>query len=94
MTDIKHAHERIDRIESTVNGHGEMLKALSINQQEQSAALHENTVLTKTIADNTDELVSLIKGSKVLYKIMLVIAGLGGMAYAFIKWVILNGFKF
>lgn len=94
MTDIKAAHDRIDKIESTVNGHGEMLKALSINQQEQSAALHENTVLTKTIVDNTDELVSLIKGSKVLYKIMLVIASMAGMVYAFMKWVVLNGFKF
>jgi len=94
MTDIKQAHARIDKIESTVNGHGEMLKALSINQKEQSEALHENTVLTKTIADNTDELVSLIKGSKVLYKLMLALAGVTGMIYAIMKWVVMNGFKF
>lgn len=90
MTDIKNAHARIDKMETTVNSHGEMIKALSINQQEQSAALHENTRITQTIADNTDELVSLIKSSKVLYKIMLGLAGF----YALAKWVVFNGIKF
>lgn len=94
MTDIQKAHDRIDKIESTVNGHGEMIKALSINQQDMSTALHDNTRITQTIADNTDELVSLIKGSKVLYKIMLGLAGFFGMVYALVKWVVLNGIKF
>lgn len=91
MSDIKSAHERIDKIESTVNGHGEMIKALSINQKEQYDALQENTQLTKTIADNTDELVTLVKGSKLFYKLIIGIGTLVGIFYSF--WIFLRSIK-
>lgn len=91
MTDIKAAHERIDKIESTVNGHGEMIKALSINQKEQSEALKVNTELTQTIANNTDELVTLVKGSKLFYRFVISVASLGGIGYGFFKF--LESFK-
>jgi hypothetical protein len=88
MESIELAHDRIDRIETTVQGHGEMIKALSINQAEQSAALHENTQLTKTIADNTDELVTLVKGSKLFYKLIVGLASLAGIFYGLLKVIV------
>lgn len=87
MDSMESAHHRIDKIETTVQGHGEMIKALSINQAEQSAALHENTLLTKTIADNTDELVTLVKGSKLFYRLIVAGASIGGIGYGLVKFI-------
>jgi hypothetical protein len=86
MTDAKAAHERIDRIQNTVDSHGQMIKALSINQQEQSEALHENTILTRQIAENTQEMVYLIKGSKVLSRVILTLAAIAGAFYSLWIW--------
>jgi hypothetical protein len=63
-----------------------MIKALSINQQEQSEALHENTILTRQIAENTQEMVYLIKGSKVLSRVILTTAAIAGAFYSLWLW--------
>ena len=53
----RRAHTRIDNLEETVKNHIE-----SHSKFEQ--ALEHNTNLTKEIADNTAELVTLVKGAK------------------------------
>lgn len=78
--DIETAHARIDKLENTVSAHTEKLESLG-------DSLHENTRLTQQIADNTDEIVNLFKGSKVLYKIITGGAALVAIAYAFITWI-------
>lgn len=60
----RRAHDRIDSIEVTMQKH---LK----DHLRFESALEANTALTKTIADNTSELVALIKGAKVGGKILL-----------------------
>jgi uncharacterized protein YoxC len=80
MTDIRNAHARIDRLEQTVHEHSEKLENFG-------ESLHENTRLTKQIADNTDEIVSLFKGSKVLYKIITGVAALVAIFYAVLTWI-------
>lgn len=78
--DTRRAHERLDKLEIIVNNHTEALENLG-------TSITENTVLTKQIADNADEIVSLFKGSKVLYKIIIGAASLVGLLYAFAEWV-------
>jgi hypothetical protein len=50
-------------------------------------SLHENTRLTQQIANNTDEIVSLFKGSKVLYKIITGGAALIAIGYTLFHWI-------
>lgn len=95
MTDVTKAHERIDQIEYKVNSHGEQIKALSISMRETAESLHENTLLTKQIADNTkvmqdntEELVYLIKGSKILSRFILTTAAVAGAIYGLYSWLI------
>jgi hypothetical protein len=80
MTDIRNAHARIDRLEQTVIEHTEKLESFG-------ESLHENTRLTKQIADNTDEIVSLFKGSKVLYKVITGVAALVAIFYSIFTWI-------
>lgn len=73
----KRAHLRIDILE--------------VNHARLEKALAENTNLTKTIADNTSELVELVRGVKgfrslVLWVTPMIAAGLAVMAY-------MEGFK-
>lgn len=53
----RRAHERLDTIESAVKNH---IQA----HQKFEDSLAENTALTQTIADNTSEIVELVKGAK------------------------------
>jgi len=78
--DVKSAHERIDKLENKVNEHTEKLNSFG-------DSLNENTRLTKQIADNTDEIVNLFKGSKVLYKIVTGGAALVAIFYALVTWM-------
>ena len=71
MTDINHAHKRIDDIETKVNSHTEQLKSMQGMLKQNSESLHENTLLTKDIANNTAELVELFKGAKTFRKFVL-----------------------
>ena len=59
MTEIHdpHAHARIDKLEKSVEG-------LYEEHRELKSALDRNTDLTQQIADNTSEIVSLVKGFK------------------------------
>jgi len=78
--DARRAHERIDKLEQIVSNHTEALENLG-------TSLTENTVLTKQIADNTDEIVSLFKGSKVLYRMIIGAASIVGIIYALSEWI-------
>jgi len=53
----RRAHERIDILEVTVKKHIEAHAKFE-------ASIEENTKLTRSIADNTAELVALIRGAK------------------------------
>lgn len=85
--DVKTAHDRIDRLENTVIMHSTQIEKLSDALDDNTQSLHENTRLTQQIADNTDEIVNLFKGSKVLYKIITGAAALVAIGYAFITWI-------
>ena len=74
------AHSRIDLLETKVNQHADKLESLG-------DSLHENTRLTQQIADNTDEIVNLFKGSKVLYKFITGGAALVAIFYALSTWI-------
>ena len=79
------AHERIDQLENKVAG-------LLQDHQELKLSLHENTVLTKQIADNTGEMVEIFKNTKgfvntlmFIKKITLPIMFVVGFFYAYFK---------
>jgi hypothetical protein len=59
MTEIhdKRAHERLTSLEGVVKAHIDSHQSLE-------ASLEENTQLTRTISENTAEIVTLIKGVK------------------------------
>lgn len=61
------AHVRIDNLENTMRDHLKEHRKFEI-------ALEANTRMTKTIADNTGELVDLIKGAKAGRKFILWLA--------------------
>ena len=79
------AHERIDQLEIKVAG-------LLQDHQEFKVALHENTILTKQIADNTGEMVEIFKNTKgfvntimFIKKITMPIVIVVGAVYAYVK---------
>jgi len=59
MTQVRdtHAHTRIDELEKSI-------RTLYEEHSEIKVALHENTLLTKQIADNTGEMVDIFKNTK------------------------------
>jgi uncharacterized coiled-coil protein SlyX len=85
--DVKNAHERIDKLESKLSLHDTQLVKLSESLADNTMSLHENTRLTQQIANNTDEIVSLFKGSKVLYKIITGGAALIAIGYTLFHWI-------
>ena len=79
------AHERLDQLENKVAG-------LVQDHQELRNALHENTILTKQIADNTGEMVEIFKNTKgfvntimFIKKITMPIVIVVGFIYAYVK---------
>lgn len=74
------AHQRIDRIESVVEKHFE-------DHARFETALEANTELTQTIADNTSELVMLVKGAKIGRKFLLWITPIVVAAIAVLEWL-------
>lgn len=86
MTDVKHAHARIDHIETVVNGHAEQIKAINLMVRENAESLHENTRITQQVADNTAELVDLFKGAKAFRKFVLWASPLLAAILAFWTW--------
>jgi hypothetical protein len=75
VTDVENAHKRIDGLEMIVKVHAEQLTGLA-------RALDKNTALTQEVADNTSELVTLFKGSKAVYRLLVGVASLAGIIYA------------
>jgi len=57
MIEDRRAHERIDTLEGAVKQHIE-------GHAKFEAAIEHNTRLTQSIADNTAELVTLVRGAK------------------------------
>jgi len=76
---FKNTHQRLSKVEKAVD-------ELHRNHKSLEKSLHENTALTQTIADNTSELVSLVKGVKGIRTLIVwvtpIVAGvLGLIAY-------------
>ena len=57
MVDDRRAHDRIDCLEKVVADH-------LIEQTAYQKLMAENTAMTQAIADNTSELVAMVKGAK------------------------------
>jgi hypothetical protein len=74
------AHARIDRIESVVEKHFE-------DHARFETALEANTALTQTIADNTSELVMLVKGAKIGRRFLVWITPIIVAAIAMWEWM-------
>lgn len=76
----RRAHERIDELESVVGDH--------INSHEKfEQALEHNTALTKEIADNTAELVQLVRGAKGLRTFIIWSAPIAAALAAALAWI-------
>ena len=80
------AHQRIDKVEETLNNHYEMITSLKGALDENTSCLHENTRITQDIANNTSEIVSIIRGVKGFRKLIMflspiIIAVMGAIAY-------------
>jgi len=58
-------------MEDKLENHHDKLESHDRRLTDLTAALHENTMLTKQIADNTTELVELFKGAKLFRKFFL-----------------------
>lgn len=80
MVEDRRAHERIDSLEKVVADHVKDHLAFE-------KALAENTELTRTIAENTSELVELVKGLKVFRRLVLFWAPFAGAVAAVIAWI-------
>lgn len=80
LTEERRAHIRIDDIECRFKQHLEHHETLE-------TALAENTNLTRQIAENTSELVSLVKGVKGLRTLIVWAAPIVAGAAAVIAWI-------
>lgn len=77
-------HKRIAEVEATLVIHSELHNEHKENINSLKSSIHENTELTRRIADNTSEIVDLFKGAKLVKKLIIfsapVVAGLGVIA--------------
>lgn len=80
MNEDHRAHERIDTLEEIVRDH------LS-GHAKFEAAIAENTLLTKSIAENTAELVTLVRGAKGLRSFLVWVAPVLLAASAVWTWL-------
>jgi len=81
VTDIKTAHRRLDVIEATVKSHAEQLHDIG-------TALERNTELTQEVVTNTGELVTLFKGTKMVYRVFVGVSTIVAIvigAYLYLK---------
>lgn len=76
----RRAHERLTTIETVVNAHIQ-------EHSKFERALAENTALTQTIADNTSEIVDLVKGAKGLRSFVVWAAPIAAAAAATWAWM-------
>ena len=68
MPDKECLNLRIAEMESKIDTHHTTLESHDRRLSDLTTALHENTALTKQIADNTKEMVDLFKEAKVFIK--------------------------
>ena len=64
-------HERLNKLEVAVKSHDEAIDKHNDVITDLKLALHENTLLTQKVVDNTGELVELFKGAKAVRKLFL-----------------------
>lgn len=76
----RRAHDRLDEIEGVVKRHLDDHSRLENN-------LAKNTALTQTIADNTEEIVSLVKGAKGLRSFVIWAAPIAAACAAVWSWI-------
>jgi hypothetical protein len=75
-------------VNETLEDHNRRIDDLSVASEKHTQALHENTKLTKQIADNTGELVELFKGAKLFRKFVLWASPLFVIIYAAYQWIV------
>ena len=80
--DDRRAHDRIDTLEETVKAHIE-------GHVKFEKALAENTILTQQIANNTAEIVDLVKGAKGLRTFVVWAAPI--VAASLATWALIKG---
>ena len=68
MSDLECLNMKINTIESKLEEHHSTLENHTRRLSDFSDSLHENTSLTKQIADNTGEMVELFKEAKIIIK--------------------------
>ena len=73
----EHAHNRIDAVEKKLEIHGEQINKLIETNDMQTIEIKENTRITQEVADNTKEVVELLKGGRVLGKLVIWLAATG-----------------
>jgi len=76
----RRAHERIDGMEKTLTNHFE-------EHRKFEKALEDNTDLTRAIADNTSELVTLVRGAKVGRKFIVWVTPIVAALMALWAWL-------
>lgn len=91
MPDNDCLYQRISKVEDRIEHHHNTLEAHDRRLSDLTASLHENTMLTKQIADNTSELVDLFRGAKMFRKFFLWAAPFGACVVFF--WDSLWGHK-
>ena len=83
MPDKDCLNQRIAKMEDEIENHHTTLESHDRRLSDLTSALHENTALTKQIAENTSELVELFKGAKMFRKFFLWAAPFGAVLTLF-----------
>lgn len=76
------------KVEETLIEHNRRITDLDAASKQHSEALHENTVLTRKIADNTSEMVELFKGAKAVRRFVFWASPLVAVFYTLYHWFI------
>lgn len=87
MPDHECLNQRILSVEDHLTIHRERLDRHEQRIADLQESLHENTALTRQIADNTSELVELFKGAKMFRKFVLWAGPLIALFWSAYQWV-------
>ena len=88
MPDKECLNLRIMQMEDRLETHHETLQHHDRRLTDLTSSLHENTELTKQIANNTAELVDLFKGAKMFRRFVLWASPLIVVVYAAYQWIV------
>lgn len=80
------AHKRINNVEKTLDTHFKQITTLERAIEQNTSSLAKNTELTQEIANNTAEMVSLIKGVKGLRQLVVWLSPVVILAFAVITY--------